>query len=120
MGSKGLGFKEKWPQMAADQRIVRLAEIEVDPAQIEAYRALLAEEIAASLAREPGVLLLDAVALREAPHSVRILEIYADRAAYEAHLTTPHFLKYKTLTAGMVVTLRLIDAEAIAVAGKAG
>ncbi|MEO6013436.1 MAG: putative quinol monooxygenase [Devosia sp.] len=100
------------------ERIVRLAELEIDPAQLAAYRALLAEEIAASVAKEPGVLLLNAVAMKDAPHQIRILEIYADRAAYEAHLITPHFLKYKAGTAAMVVSLRLIDAEPVAIAGK--
>jgi hypothetical protein len=45
-----------------DGKIVRIAELEIDPEQLEAYRALLAEEIEASVDREPGVLMLHAVA----------------------------------------------------------
>jgi quinol monooxygenase YgiN len=105
--------------MATDPRIIRFAEIEVAPGKVAAYRALLAEEIRASVAREPGVIMLNAVMPKDAPNSVRILEVYADRSAYEAHLGTPHFLKYKTETADMVVSLRLVDLDPIELASKA-
>ncbi|CAN7561646.1 putative quinol monooxygenase [Rhizobium sp. LjRoot254] len=101
-----------------DGKIVRIAELEIDPEQLEAYRALLAEEIEASVERESGVLMLHAVAEKERPEQVRILEVYADRAAYEAHLLTPHFIKYKTGTAGMVKSLRLVDVEPVMMRGK--
>lgn len=98
--------------------IVRMAEIEIDPAQLDAYTALLSEEIEAAVALEEGVLSLTAVAIKDSPHNIRILEVYADREAYEAHLLTPHFLKYKNRTAGMVTALTLINVEPIAMAAK--
>ena len=58
---------------------------------------------------EPGVLTLYAVAEKDAPHKITILEIYADRAAYESHLKTPHFQKYKQGTLDMVKELELVD-----------
>jgi len=99
-------------------KMVRIAELEIDPGQLEAYRALLVEEIEASVANEPGVLMLHAVAEKERPEQIRILEVYADRAAYEAHLRTPHFLKYKTGTAGMVKSLTLVDVDPVMMRGK--
>jgi quinol monooxygenase YgiN len=96
-----------------DGRIVRIAELEIDPVLLDAYRALLAEEIEASVDKEPGVLMLHAVAEKERPDQIRILEVYANREAYEAHLETPHFLKYKTGTAGMVKSLRLVDVDPV-------
>jgi quinol monooxygenase YgiN len=101
-----------------DGKMVRIAELEIDPEQLDAYRALLAEEIAASVEKEPGVLMLHAVAERERPEQIRILEVYADREAYEAHLKTPHFLKYKEGTAGMVKALRLVDVDPVMMRGK--
>jgi alkylhydroperoxidase/carboxymuconolactone decarboxylase family protein YurZ len=50
---------------------------------------------------------------KENPAQIRILEIYASRSAYEQHLKTPHFRKYKTTTLNMVKSLKLIDMEAI-------
>ncbi|MDO6965119.1 putative quinol monooxygenase [Rhizobium alvei] len=98
--------------------MVRIAELEIDPAQIDAYKALLAEEIEASIAKEPGVLMLHAVSECIRPEHIRILEVYADREAYEAHLRTPHFLKYKAGTAGMVRSLRLVDVDPVLMRGK--
>jgi quinol monooxygenase YgiN len=104
--------------MTTDQRVVRIAELEIVPSELAAYTALLAEEIAASIEREPGVLMLHAVSLKSEPHHIRLLEVYASRAAYEAHIQTPHFLKYKTATAAMVAALRLIDVDPILLAAK--
>ena len=50
---------------------------------------------------------------KENPAEIRILEIYADKEAYEAHLQTPHFKHYKTSTLKMVKSLKLIDMNAI-------
>ena len=104
----------------ADARIVRIAELEIDPATLDDYKALLAEEIEASVEREPGVLLLHAVSVKGSPQTLRIIEIYAGQDAYEAHLRTPHFIRYKTLTAGMVRSLRLIETDPVAFHAKPG
>jgi len=98
--------------------MVRIAELEIDPDQLDAYRALLSEEIEASVEREPGVLMLHAVAEKDRPAQIRILEVYASRQAYEAHLETPHFLKYKTGTADMVKALRLVDVDPVMMRGR--
>ena len=101
-----------------DSKIVRIAELEIDPAEINAYRALLAAEIEASVEMEPGVLMLHAVAETDRPEKIHILEVYASREAYEAHLQTPHFLKYKAGTAKMVRSLRLVDVVPVMLRGK--
>lgn len=98
--------------------VIRIAELEVDPEHLDRYKALLAEEIETSVAREAGVLFIHAVSIVGEPHLVRILEGYADQAAYEAHLQTPHYLKYKMKTAGMIVSLQLLPADAISLHGK--
>lgn len=95
----------------AENNLVRLSKITVDPAQLDAYNAFLKEEIEASIRLEPGVLTLYATAEKEAPHKVTILEIYADRTAYESHLQTPHFQKYKQGTLSMVKELELVDVK---------
>ncbi len=102
-----------------DTRVVRLAELEIEPTALPDYLTLLREEIEASLAIEPGVQMLNAVQLRHAPHLIRLLEVYASQSAYESHIQSPHFLKYKTGTAGMVRSLSLIDAQPIALTPKA-
>lgn len=99
--------------------LVRLAELEIDPAQLEAYQAALKEEIETSIRIEPGVLTLYAVAEKENPAHIRMFEMYADEAAYKAHLETPHFKKYKTTTQQMVKSLKLIETTPILLGAKA-
>ena len=94
-------------------RIARIAEIEIDPHEIEPYKEALREEIADSIRLEPGVLTLYAVSIKGHPEQVRIFEVYANQMAYEAHLQTSQFRKYKTLTQSMVRSLKLIEVDAI-------
>ena len=89
--------------------MVRLAKMVIDLAQLEQYKAILKEEIEASVRIEPGVLTLYAVSEKDNPNHFTILEIYADSAAYRAHLQTPHFIKYKTSTKDMVKSLELVE-----------
>ncbi len=98
--------------------IVRMAELEIDPAQLDRYKALLAEEIEASVEIEQGVMMLYAVSIKGSPELIRILEVYADQEAYEAHLRSPHFLKYKTLTSDMVRSLHLVETEPIVLCAR--
>ena len=97
--------------VSAGNNLVRLSKITVDAAQLDAYNAFLKEEIEASMRLEPGVLTLYATAEKENPYKMTILEIYADRAAYESHLKTPHFQKYKQGTLSMVKELELVDVK---------
>ncbi len=100
------------------ERLVRIAEIEVDPQQIDVYKAALREGIAAAVRLEPGVLSLYAVSVKGHPEQVRVMEVYANQAAYEAHLQTPHFKKYKATTQGMVRWLELIETDPILLGSK--
>ena len=90
-------------------QMVRMAKLVIDSAHLENYNALLKEEIEASVRVEPGVLTLYAVAEKNNPTHITILEIYADTVAYKSHLLTPHFIKYKNGTKDMVKSLELIE-----------
>jgi len=92
-------------------QMVRLAKLEIDPTQLESYKAFLKEEIETSLRVEPGVLTLYAVSDKNNPTHITILEIYASEDAYQAHLKTPHFLKYKAGTQAMVKSLELVEVD---------
>ena len=62
---------------------------------------------------EPGVLTLYAVSVRDNPSQVRIFETYSDVNAYNSHVRTTHFQKYKAGTQHMVKSLRLIETNPI-------
>lgn len=95
----------------ADKQLVRLAKLDIYPAELERYRVALKAHIETALRVEPGVLTLYAVAEKANPAHITILEIYASEAAYQAHLKTPHFLTYKTGTLHMVKSLELVETE---------
>ena len=93
--------------------MIRISEIEIDSNYLKEYKTILKEESRASIKLEPGVISIYPMYQKENPTQMRILEIYANREAYESHLKTPHFQIYKTTTLKMVKSLKLIDMEAI-------
>jgi quinol monooxygenase YgiN len=96
-----------------NDRLVRISEIEIVPEYLAEYKAILKEESAASVKLEAGVIAIFPMFEKEDQTKIRILEIYAGKQAYESHLKTPHFQKYKTTTMKMVKSLKLVDMEAI-------
>ena len=100
------------------QPYVRIAKIGVDSAQLDNYKAALKEHAEAAVSKEPGVLTLYAVYDKEHPTNVTVFEIYASVAAYQSHIQTTHFLKYKTTVKDMVKSLVLTDVVPIALETK--
>lgn len=94
--------------MAADG-IVRLSKIEIYSQYLDAYMKYAAEVGEVSLRTEPGVLTMYAVSEKENPCRVTILETYASRGAYEKHIASEHFQRYKQGTLHMVKSLVLSD-----------
>ena len=108
------------PVFAQDTKepYVRVAEIEIDPAQLEAYKAAVKEQIEAAVQLEAGVLALYSVADKDNPAHVFVFEMYADIDAYKGHLETAHFKKYKVTTQDMVKSLKLRDTVPILLGAK--
>jgi quinol monooxygenase YgiN len=103
-----------------DKRMIRLATIEVDTAQLKAYNAALLEQMHTAIRLEPGVLIYYAVADKKEPSRITILEIYADTTAYQKHLATAHFRKYKATVEHMVKKLQLVEVNLIGSAKQPG
>ena len=97
----------------SDEMMIRISEIEIEPEYLEEYLTILKEESKASVELEPGVISIYPMFQKENPNEIRILEIYTDKKAYQAHLETPHFKHYKTTTLKMVKSLKLVDMKAI-------
>ena len=93
--------------------LIRISEIEIDSNFLKEYNSILQEEAQASVKLEPGVIAIYPMYQKENPTQIRVLEIYANRDAYESHLKTPHFQKYKTSTLKMLKSLKLVDMNAI-------
>lgn len=93
--------------------LVRISEIEIYRDSLPAYKAILKEEAEASVRLEPGVISIFPMYQQKDSTQIRILEIYANTEAYQSHIKSPHFQKYKTTTLSMVKELRLIDMYAM-------
>ena len=98
--------------------IVRLSKIEVYPQYLDEYMNYATEVGEISLRTEPGVLTMYAVGEKENPCKVTILETYASREAYEQHIASEHFQKYKQGTLHMVKSLVLSDQTPLNPANK--
>lgn len=97
----------------------RIAKIKVDANQLERYQVALQEQMNAAIQLEPGVLSYTVVADKKDANSITIFEVYASLEAYQSHIATPHFKKYKETVKDMVLSLELIDTELVARVQKA-
>jgi len=92
---------------------IQIAEVVVNPAQLDSYKSAVAEQIEAAIRLEPGVLALYSVSNKDDPTQITVFEIYRDREAYLAHLQAPHFVKYKASVEKMVKALKLIPVDPV-------
>lgn len=99
--------------------VVRIAELVIDPAQLEAYKVAVREEMEESIRVEPGVLAIYSVAEKGKPNSLRFFEIYASEEAYRAHIESPHFKKYVAITQPMILSRKLIETQPVQLSAKA-
>ena len=110
----GDGYKQERKEMCEKlpmqtDGIVRLSKIQVNPDYLDEYMKYAMEVGTISLETEPGVLTMYAVADKENPCNITILETYASQEAYKSHIASEHFQKYKQGTLHMVDSLRLDD-----------
>lgn len=98
--------------------IVRLSKIEIYPECISEYMEYAKEVGEISLRTEPGVLTMYAICEKDNPCMVTILETYASKDAYEKHIASEHFQKYKRSTIKMIKSLKLVDQTPLNQANK--
>jgi (4S)-4-hydroxy-5-phosphonooxypentane-2,3-dione isomerase len=83
---------------------VIIAEFEVKPDQLERFLELAKTDASQSVANEPGCRQFDVTLDREQPNRVVLYEVYADEAAFDAHLATPHLAAFRAGIEGLVVS----------------
>lgn len=98
--------------------VVRIAQLEIDPAKLADYTVAVREEMEDAVRLEPGVLAIYAVAEKENPARLHFFEIYTSEAAYASHRETPHFKKYLAVTQPMIRDRKLIEAVPVQMSAK--
>jgi quinol monooxygenase YgiN len=110
----GYAFSKSTP----NDVVVRMAQLEIDPARLEEYTRAVREEMQDAVRLEPGVLAIYAVAEKENPARLHFFEIYTSEAAYASHRETPHFKKYLAATQPMIRGRKLIEATPVQMSDK--
>ncbi|MDE0695507.1 MAG: putative quinol monooxygenase [Boseongicola sp.] len=78
--------------MVSTEPYVVIVDFELLPDASKAdARELLAQNASASFQTEPGCLRFDVVETKNEASAFTLYEVYADEAAFVAHLKTPHF-----------------------------
>ena len=98
--------------------VVRIAQLDIDPASLDAYTRAVREEMRDAVRLEPGVLAIYAVAEKENPARLHFFEIYTSEAAYASHRETPHFRKYLAATQPMIRDRKLFEATPVQMSDK--
>lgn len=93
------------------------SELEIDPAQLDSFKTLAEENVRATRT-ESGVLAFYWAGEKDHLNRIRILEIYADANAYQAHLQSPHFLRFRAGSSHMVTNRQLFEALPVMLGSK--
>jgi len=81
---------------------VIVVDFKIKPGEMTAFRRLIDDNALASVKDEPGCRRFDVLANRKQADHVLLYEIYDNRAAFDAHLKTPHFAVFNTASAALV------------------
>ncbi|MDF2996836.1 MAG: Antibiotic biosynthesis monooxygenase [Xanthobacteraceae bacterium] len=87
---------------AAGAAFVVIAEFRVKPGAMPAFLAAAADDARYSLADEPGCRQFDVVRPQGEEHSVLFYEVYDSRAAFDAHLETPHLARFRAALPALI------------------
>lgn len=79
-----------------------LVRFRIKPGQMPAFLPLMLENAQASRRDEPGCERFDVLRPQDDRDAILLYEIYADRAAFDAHCASPHFKHFDSATRSMV------------------
>jgi quinol monooxygenase YgiN len=93
--------------------LVVLVEFRLKPGSSHAFGQLIAANARSSVADEPGCRRFDIATAADDQERVFLYEIYDDRAAFDHHVTTPHYLRFKEGTSELIEgsTVHLLDLQ---------
>jgi quercetin dioxygenase-like cupin family protein/alkylhydroperoxidase/carboxymuconolactone decarboxylase family protein YurZ/quinol monooxygenase YgiN len=95
------------------QMLFRIAEIVVYPQYLNEYIKFVKEVGDKSVNTESGVVCIYPMQVKRNKNQIRIIEIYTDMQAYNRHIQSAHFQKYKQETLRMIKSLDLVDTDAL-------
>ena len=121
MGAAALGLCTATSVLAqiSARPLIRWAELDIDPAKLDSFKAAAIALKEAVLRNEQSVAAYHAVSEADNPARVHVFEMYDDAEAYQSHVRQTHFRDFRTTTERMVTSRRLFDTVAIKLGAKA-
>jgi (4S)-4-hydroxy-5-phosphonooxypentane-2,3-dione isomerase len=102
------------PGVAAGRRIrvsfVVNAIVHIEPGSMESYLPELLKNARSALANEPGCSRFDVLLEDGRDDQVTVYEIYDDKAAFDAHIQSPHYLAMRKAIGHLI---RSVDFRAL-------
>lgn len=92
---------------------VIIVDFRLKPNNRPRFRRLVDANAVASLGSEPGCRRFDVLEPKGEADRLVLYEIYDDRAAFEAHLRTPHFAAFEAGTAAMVAVKTVTEFDLV-------
>src|SRR5713226_4154773 len=86
---------------------VIVAELTAAPERLADFIAHSLEDSRDSVANEPGCRQFDVDVAADGSPTVVLYEVYDSRAAFEAHLQTLHFFRWRDATQGLITATRI-------------
>ena len=74
---------------------VIIAPIKIKEGYKEQFVEAMLDDAKGSMKNEPGCLRFDVIQDGDDPNQIWLYEVYVDEAAFQAHMKTPHFIKWR-------------------------
>ncbi len=97
------------PPIPEMSRFVIYVEFNLHDDMVERFMPLMLANARASLDAEPGCERFDVLHVAGKPHLIVLYEIYRDKAAFQDHLKTGHFLEFNSQTAPLIKDKKVIE-----------
>jgi quinol monooxygenase YgiN len=88
---------------------VIVVDFKIKLGEMQNFRHLIDENAKASVRDEPGCRRFDVLADRKEADRILLYEIYANRAAFDAHMRTPHFAVFDRDSEALVADKRVTE-----------
>lgn len=85
---------------------VVIAEFQVKPGMMTAFLEAARDDAAHSVADEPGCRQFDIICPQGSDDTVVFYEVYERRAAFDAHLETPHLARFRNAFPSLIIEER--------------
>lgn len=92
---------------------VIVVDFRLHPGKYADFRRLIDDNARASAQSEPGCRRFDVLEPKGEADRIFLYEIYDDRAAFEAHLKTPHFASFNRDSAPLVAGKKIYEYDLV-------